>query len=431
MTEDQFQDAFEPSTEFDFFKARNLGKIYVSKAIPHNPYYIPNSTSEKRIIRKLIEHSELDEFVEVEGEILLRCTRKERDQVSVTAYTRNGDLKSMRITLQCFRKTKNGVIPVEGTAFSFSEQEFIQLLKFLYDIKFLDFSNKNTFKVNEEQLKTWPITISFNDFGIKQTIDPEVDNLIKELREVDRGKLLSIIKNQNLSKEDIDILSGRRESVDIFKKQLFEDKEWDEKAWQKFFEENDWILGYGLDYKFLNIIQREASVSSTDLDGSNEVISDFLMGDTRFTVLVELKKPDTQLFEATKNRSQSWRLSKDLMNAVSQILAQKAEWEIKASHGSHFDSSGKKIHNLTVDPKTILIIGSSEQFSGDDRDQVIKAKTFELFRRNSRNIEIITFDELYDKANFIVNNNRAKQPIEPSTSLNNQKANLELDDLPF
>ena len=29
-------------------------------------------------------------------------------------------------------------------------------------------------------------------------------------------------------------------------------------------------------------------------------------------------------------------------------------------------------------------------------------KTFELFRRDSRNVEIITYDELYDRARFIV-----------------------------
>ena len=31
----------------------------------------------------------------------------------------------------------------------------------------------------------------------------------------------------------------------------------------------------------------------------------------------------------------------------------------------------------------------------------IKKKTFELFRRDSRNIEIITYDELYERAKFI------------------------------
>ncbi|MBK8292144.1 MAG: DUF4263 domain-containing protein [Flammeovirgaceae bacterium] len=116
------------------------------------------------------------------------------------------------------------------------------------------------------------------------------------------------------------------------------------------------MFGYGLDYRFLSILQKEASVSSVDLDGKNEVISDFLLGDNNFTVIVELKRPDTALFETDKNRSESWRLSRDLTYAVSQILTQKAEWEIK-SETKQFTESGQPISQSTVDPKTILIIG--------------------------------------------------------------------------
>lgn len=435
MNEDLINDAFEPKSEYDFFKARRLGQIYVSKALPFRTYF-PSPVQEKRRIKKVFENSEITEFVEVAGEILLRCSKKERSQVSVIAYVRKDELSSMSFTLQKFTNNKNGFTPVQDTSFNFSQAEFIQLLKFLNQIKLIDFKDKKRFVVNEEELDGWPITISFNNLiktpKTDNEQDLEVESLLRLLKGQDKEKLLSLLKNQNLSKEDIDILAGRRESVELFKNKLFENKSWNEKDWQKFFEENDWILGYGLDYRFLNIIQREASISSSDLDGRNEVITDFLMGDHRFTVLVELKKPDTQLFEATQNRSQSWKLSKDLMNAVSQILAQKAAWEIKAAQGNHYDNHGKKIQNLTIDPKTILVIGSSEQFSGDDREAEIKAKTFELFRRNSRNIEILTFDELYDKADFIVNHNKEKPAAKIFAAREfDSQSNLDLDDLPF
>jgi hypothetical protein len=56
-----------------------------------------------------------------------------------------------------------------------------------------------------------------------------------------------------------------------------------------------------------------------------------------------------------------------------------------------------------VDPKAILIIGSDAAFNEDnDRERSIKYRTFELFRRDSRNIDILTFDELYERAEFIV-----------------------------
>lgn len=51
--------------------------------------------------------------------------------------------------------------------------------------------------------------------------------------------------------------------------------------------ERPWIFGYGLDYRYMSILQREFHASSTDADGSGSVIV-FLMADKRFTVFVEI-----------------------------------------------------------------------------------------------------------------------------------------------
>jgi hypothetical protein len=40
--------------------------------------------------------------------------------------------------------------------------------------------------------------------------------------------------------------------------------------------------------------------------------------------------------------------------------------------------------------------------SNNNLELEIKKKTFELFRNDSRNIEILTYDELYDRARYIV-----------------------------
>lgn len=117
---------------------------------------------------------------------------------------------------------------------------------------------------------------------------------------------------------------------------------------------------------------------------------------------MEIKKPGTKLFDTTQNRSRSWKLSNDLIDAISQILAQKAAWEIKSAHDCYTDS-GYLIGQKTSDPKCILIVGSKTHFDDNQRDKVIKLRTFELFRRGSRNIEILTYDELYERAYFIVN----------------------------
>jgi len=309
-------------------------------------------------------------------------------------------------------RTKDGFFYVKGLI-GVTENEFIEHLaqsgilkpksQQLEDLLNED-DNKNLSEIinsgNIDLLKKLlEIALEVHD---KQKLIDTLMFIFQKTHGEEREELLIALKNQNLNKNDIDIISGRKEGFEIFRKNLFEPKCWTEKDFQHFFEKNTWIFGYGLDYKFLQILQRECHVSDTDLNGKNSVITDFLLGDNKFTVIVELKRPDTPLFDKVKNRSESWCLSSDLINAVSQILTQKAEWEIKAQN-EQFDENEKPIKQRTIDPKTILIIGMSEQFNDENKTAKIKAKTFELYRRNMRNIEIITYDELFDRAKFIVN----------------------------
>ena len=405
----------EKYTEYDYFKMRKPDIIYVSKEFPIRNF-VGDIPKNKRFIRKVFDKSEDNEFIKVKGEIVLRSSPAGRDQVSVVVVSEN-DEKFMSFTLQKFRNNpRSGLKPVEDSSFTFYRGEFLALLKFLSDLKFLDLSDGNRFLVNDkenikEKISLW-LQPPTDDAVLVPKQDAQILSLLSGINGKERELFLKSLRNKGLSHEDLNIISGRKDGFETFKTELFRDKqEWSEKNWQTFFESNSWIFGYGLDYRFLNIVQKEASVSNADLDGKQTVIADFLMGDGRFTVLVELKRPDTPLFETGGHRSKSWRLSKDITNAISQILTQKAEWELK-SHTEQFDSDGNVVNEKTIDPKTLLIIGQTSQFKGDDRDSRIKAKTFELYRRNSRNIEIITFDELYERASFIVNNkiDTDKQP---------------------
>jgi len=210
----------------------------------------------------------------------------------------------------------------------------------------------------------------------------------------------------------------RKRGLDYFKKLLTESEYWkeyrelidipkakEETTWQAFFERNEWILGLGADYKYQRILQKEGNVSEQDLGGGNTVISDFLLSDFKFVTFVELKKPSTPLFGNDKNRSGAWSLSRDLQNACSQILEQKAAGLIKFDKPQE-DSDGNLVSENAYDSKTILIVGNWNELENADNYQEarIKKKTFELYRKDSRNIEILTFDELFERAEYIVNN---------------------------
>ncbi|AZO32905.1 DUF4263 domain-containing protein [Mesorhizobium sp. M1B.F.Ca.ET.045.04.1.1] len=177
-----------------------------------------------------------------------------------------------------------------------------------------------------------------------------------------------------------------------------------EKAWQHFLGRNEWIFGFGLDYRFLGILQDEAEVGTSDIAGRDAPVSDFLLGATHFTVLVEVKQPGTPLFGSSRARSGAWRLSTDLMESVSQVLQQKASWQTKAETNAarNYDRDGSLIRQRTTDPKCILVVGSDGAFAGSGSEQEAKLRTFELFRRDSRNIEVLTYTELYERAAFVV-----------------------------
>ncbi len=408
--------------EHYYFEQRSSDKIYVSKAFPFFEYK-SIFTTEKRYVKKVFKKENSSEFLEVNGEIILKEFWLGKYQVSAIVYSHK-DTNLMEFTLQRFVKNDDDTItPIKDSSFSFSQDEFTALLKFLSDLKFLDFSDKERFVVEDNKQTNRKILLNLTKPNPnKVLVDKNLGDIIDKLSHLnssEREDIVEKLKDNIFSKYDLDILSGRKDGLEIFKKELEKPYNLNEKNWQDFFKENAWIFGYGLDYRYLSILQKEASVSSTDIDGKNEVQADFLMADNNFTVIVELKRPDTPLFEKDKNRSKSWKLSKELTYAVSQILTQKAEWEINSS-SKPFDSEGNPIKQTTVDPKTILIIGHTEQFTGETKTDLIKRKTFELYRRNSRNIEIFTYDEILERAKFIVSDKEEKKKEVP-----------DYDDLPF
>lgn len=273
-----------------------------------------------------------------------------------------------------------------------------------------------------------------------QELDSDTIRSVKTLLSKNGGAELveTLIKDGIISSKDIVNTSFRKRGLQIFKDLISNPNYWktyaadnsisihsEEKVWQYFFEKNQWIFGYGLDYRYQTILQREANVSDVELDGSNTVIADYLLGDKLFTTFVELKKPSTPLFDKVRNRSNSWRLSEDLFNSVSQILEQKASGLIKLD-SQQYNSGGEVINHKAFDSKVILIIGDWKEIeeSKNTLEKEIKKKTLELFRRDSRNVEILTYDELYERAHFIAEGEKANKQT-------NNIIDEETDDLPF
>lgn len=239
------------------------------------------------------------------------------------------------------------------------------------------------------------------------------------------GQLIAEFLSQGVITEQDLVNTGYRKSqLDVFQRLLNEEgylseykseigkpNTQDEKAWQYFFEKNEWIFGYGLDYRFQGILQREFSASNSTAAGRETVIADYLLGDKRFTTFVEIKLPSTSLFGSAQNRARSWRLSSELIDSYSQILEQKASGQLKVEATKELlDEFNNEIKQHSYDSRTILVIGSWAQVEGlSQGERSIKERTFELFRRDSRNVDIVTYDELYERASYIAESVNEKQ----------------------
>lgn len=230
--------------------------------------------------------------------------------------------------------------------------------------------------------------------------------IVAALRGRDAASIVNIIRQLSstegvkLSQEDINQLLRRREKLEKFKKGL-DEKVADEGKWQNFFEKNKWIFGYGLDYHILRQEQAQPHYGGDRVDGTGGQRGDYLtstMGDLSFIVLVEIKTPVAPLLQGTKEiRNGAWSLSKELTDAVSQIEANIATWEKDGSRQDDNKDRFEADNVFTVKPKGIIVIGALSQL-----DTRSKRETFQRFRKSIHGIDILTFDELYERAKFIV-----------------------------
>lgn len=232
----------------------------------------------------------------------------------------------------------------------------------------------------------------------------EDEEIIKTLRGRNTESIRKIIRQLSttkgilLSEDDINQLLDRKGKAQKFEEAITThatDEDW----WQNYFETNKWIFGYGLNYQILKQEQTQANYGGTRVDGKGGQRGDFLVstiGKVSFTVLVEIKTPNANLLQGTKEiRSGAWSLSKSLIDAISQIQSNIQTWD---KQGSEQPNNRDKFENIfTIQPKGIIVIGSLEEF-GKERS---KRETFQRFRKSIHGIDIITFDELLYRAKYI------------------------------
>ena len=151
----------------------------------------------------------------------------------------------------------------------------------------------------------------------------------------------------------------------------------DEDWWQAFFEKHSWIFGYGLNYKILKTVQTQPRYGGITVTGKGTQKGNFLErteAEVKFTVLVEIKRPNTQLLGSEQYRNGAWELGDELTGGVAQIQANCSRWEKEGSQTAENQEALLRAKIFTVQPKGILVIGHTNQL-----DQPSKRSTLNCF----------------------------------------------------
>jgi hypothetical protein len=167
----------------------------------------------------------------------------------------------------------------------------------------------------------------------------------------------------------------------------------DEGYWQSTLQSNGWAIAQVYAVPIM-LIQSQVYVGGKLLTNRMGNTADFLYENeiTGNVVLVEIKTPTTPLLGAVY-RNNVVNVSEDLTGGLLQIL--NARRSLTENYSTLVTED--MVSQRPLSPRGLLIVGSTRQL----RSQAQRV-SFESFRSNQRDIEIVTFDELRRKIGLMI-----------------------------
>lgn len=383
--------------DYDTYKNPVEGKTYISPPI-QNEY---GEKTTIRIVTRGIDQSETYEVAKENGEILLRTTTGGKNIITAKVFE-----KSNRIYVLNIQQYTAASGNPHKLGFAFIGDEITKLFNFIRDVQTMRFGSERYQRLSDEDIKHIELT------------DAQANSFFEKNPEL----FTSIVQSQ-MTKQDIIAFGYRKKQLECFEKMLNDPNyfEWVEKekklkkeaVWQRFFEANPWIFGYGLGYIFLSGLddkKLEQVVQGYSLNSHGKRIDAVMKtkGIISNLCFVEIKTHMTKLLEDTPYRPGCYAPTKELAGAIAQVQGSTADAvkslaEKIAISDSLGNPTGETLYNYQA--KSFLVIGNLNEFIGDHGVNEDKLRSFELLRKNTMSPEIITFDELFERAKFIVSFN--------------------------
>ncbi|MBD1893899.1 Shedu immune nuclease family protein [Coleofasciculus sp. FACHB-129] len=168
----------------------------------------------------------------------------------------------------------------------------------------------------------------------------------------------------------------------------------EEEFWQSYLSENSFAFSQIFSIPII-VLKDKAYVGGKGIENIGGGILDYLYTNkiTKNLVCIEIKNPQTKLL-ASEYRSGVYSISKEISGAIIQV----ANYRDSLTK-EYYALVRKSKHDFEAfNPPCMVVAGNIEKELIDPD----KRKSFELFRNGLKDIEIITFDELFTKVKMLI-----------------------------
>lgn len=398
----------EEDEDFYWHKRRVPGRFYVSRAFPEGGFTHTEEAGYAVVPRpcrfayqKISEEGEVI-FTDDNGwEIILRKTRTGQ-QLKALFFQDSREIQNL--TIQRFNSGGRR-LDKESVTLSGDEVQALRNFLSLIGSESLDFAQGDGIQLLPSGIET-----ALADDSLRRELYRRYLPVIKELLEAD------------VDAPEVTSFARRRQQLNEFQQLLNDDSYFDhkraamqadggkvgpERVWQRFFEENHWIFGTGLISQFLHAfdperLEQTAVGHSIFAAGKRPDAVMRTAGALSALTFVEIKAHRTSLLESTPYRPGCWSPGKDVVGGVAQCQATVDEVVSQAFRTLALtDEEGYRVDEaLICRPRSILVVGSLAQFVRDGNPHIERFESFERYRRSIRDPEVVTFDELYERASM-------------------------------
>lgn len=389
-------------TEVTYFLGRLEHRTYLSRSF--NNFSNQDKGKPSRYVCKVFEETNTPEQ-DLTGQETVEVTEfparveDKRRQIKVHVVREPGVVREIKI--QARRKDPND--PKLDDLVILNREGSSKLIDLIRNLDSIPVTGEKTSRVDDDVLNH--IIADQSELHRLYQRDPEA---------------LQALVETETSAAEIKELKNRRDVVDTMQSWLDDHEAFveaknaaggAEKAWQNLLEANPWVLGVGLGgrlYTTWDEGKLEQTVRGANLHTSGKRADAFLVsnGLLRSVALAEIKHPDTPLLARDQYRSDVYGISRELSGAIAQVQETvRAAKKSLAGWIAERDSEGGDTGDgaYLVEPRSFLVIGSMSDLCSSQGNRIdAKFRSFESFRSNLKSPEVLTFDELVERARWNV-----------------------------